>query len=130
MRTWLHQILLNTPALTDIIGDRVAQSEARTSSVGTKPYLFHTLGVKSNQRFSESQLIHRQFFQIYVHDEPGDYSRIDQICDILVTTLDQAVDEAYGIIRVEHLETSTDLDDMTLGTILRYIRFAALIKKE
>lgn len=128
MRTWLHQTLINIPELVPIIQGRVTQGEARSSSVGKKPYLFHTVGVRSNINFSEGEKIDRQFFQVYVHDEIGDFTQIDDICKIIVNALDQAVDEAHGIIRVEHLLTSTDLDDMTLGTNMRYIRFAALIK--
>jgi hypothetical protein len=71
---------------------------------------------------------HRKYFQVYVHDVPADYTRIDNLVERvrLAFKLESSVDE---VIEVRYLETSRDLDDAFFGSIMRYIRFQAILSR-
>lgn len=130
MRTWLFQTLSNDLDLQEIFGDRMFQGESMPSSVVTKPFLTYTIGNATDVLLSEDDdTPERQFFQIYVHDEGGDYTRIDDAVALLKRKLRHRQSAEAGIIDIIYLETSRDLDDMTMNTILRYIRFQAIKEK-
>lgn len=126
MRTWLQNTLTTHPGLSALVGDRVFQGGSLSSSLTPKPYVVVILGNDTSEGLGEDVDLHRQFFTLYVHDEPGDYSRIDDIVTQLKHALVNAFNKEAGVITVRYLETSRDLDDETLNTILRYIRFQAI----
>jgi hypothetical protein len=109
----------------------VTQGETLQDRLTTHPYIFYTIGNRTNDRLSELSVVYTQFFQIYVHDKPGDYTWIDEACRLIIRDLHGAggQQDAYDIMDVQFLELSRDLDDTTLGTILRYIRFSATVKE-
>ena len=141
MRTWLfNRISTHTPLKTIIdtarssnitLADQVSQGEVLSDRLFPKPYIFYNIGNRTNQNMAEDTLVYNQFFQIYIHDQPGDYTLIDALVKELINLLNEAVGEegTYQIVRVRFLEVSGDLDDDTLGTILRYVRFVAVIKE-
>lgn len=129
MRTWLYQKLVNDPTLEGIFGARMYQGESMTTSVIEKPFLVYTIGNATNELLSEDDdQPQRQFFQIYIHDEPADYTRIDDAIDAVKKLLVNSTDNG-DVINVLYLETSRDLDDETMGTIMRYIRFQAIKRR-
>jgi hypothetical protein len=146
MRVWLYNQLKNDvdgplslggiiqPKLKvgEVLEDRVSQSETMSDRLSLKPYLFYTIGNATDDQLSENTLTYNQFFQIYVHDTPGDYQLIDRLVVRTKALLQGAhgLHGAYDIMNVRHLETSRDLDDVTLGTIMRYIRFVAKVKEK
>lgn len=130
MRAWLHAKIVQVmearfPGEGE---DRTHQGGSLDSSLTPKPYFVVIMGNDTAVALGEDELsdIHRQYFMVYLHDEPGDYSRIDDIVEELKAALHNASDAATGVIRVEFLEVSRDLDDETLNTILRYVRFQAI----
>lgn len=144
MRLWLYAQLKSDPGtggLEEILGpslkpgetleDRVSQGETLSDRLTTVPYIFYTIGNATDERLSETSIVYTQFFQIYVHDVPSDYQRIDQIIKRIIKKLHGAKGNTpgYDILNVKYLETSRDLDDVTLGTIMRYIRFQATVKE-
>lgn len=129
MRTWLYQLLSTNAGLTAIFGTQFFQGENMTSRLYAKPFLVYTIGNATDEEFSEDKRPYRQFFQIYIHDEPSDYVRIDDAARQVRAVLKNASSRQYGVINVRHLETSRDLDDQTMGTIVRYIRFQAIMEE-
>lgn len=134
MRTWLYQTLINAPTLQAVLEDsnledRVSQGESLDTRLITKPFLVYTIGNSTNEHLSDYSLANRQFFTIFVHDEPADYTKIDDVVKVVKNLLVGASDPASKVMIVRHLETSRDLDDQTMGTILRYIRFQAIMEE-
>lgn len=125
----LLQDLLSEPSIQVLAptGIGVHQGESVLASTIPKPFLVYTVGNATNENLSEEDSTpERQFFQVYVHDKPADYTRIDQIVIAVKAKLKNVQSAEYGIITIRYLETSRDLDDNTLGTIMRYIRFQAI----
>lgn len=140
IRTALYRKIINLPELRAFydgltspepidLRDHIFQGESATTSLMPRPFIFYTIGVRSSENLSEERDAARQFFQIYVHDDPADYVRIDTIISILRRGLKNQGDPASGWMTTRYLESSTDLDDQTLGTIMRYIRFQAIMEE-
>ena len=141
MRTWLYdKISTHTPLKTIIdaanssnitLSDHVSQGEVLSDRLFPKPYIYYNIGNRTNQNMGEDVLVYNQFFQVFIHDVPGDYTLIDDLVKELIKLLHQSTGEEgkYQIIRVQFLEASADLDDDTLGTIMRYVRFVAVVKE-
>jgi hypothetical protein len=125
MREWLYQqMLLVQPS---VFGERVYEGESLTTTPRVKPFMTYNIGNSTDEQLSdEPRGPERQFFQIYIHDEGGDYTQIDDAVLALRQQLEGASDPNSGIVHVYYLETSRDLDDSTMGTILRYVRFQAV----
>lgn len=135
LRTYLFD-LLTSPDNTELfakISGRVFAKKSMSSSVEQHPFLVYKLGNTSDEGLSESNDPSRQYFQIYIHDYRDDqvanYDLIDEILVILKAMLKDAVVPEYDIIRILYLETSQDLDDDTLNTVFRYVRFQAILGK-
>lgn len=139
MRELLYRKLATDPIITQVVApwllplgveaweNRVYQGEALKDRLVPKPYVFYTIGNSSDFLLSESlEGPTKQFFQIYIHDEPGDYDRIDRLVQAIKKSLNLTQDKDAGVITIQHIETSRDLDDDTLGTIFRYLRFEAI----
>lgn len=127
----LEELIQPTLASGETLADRVSQGETLSDRLTTLPYLFYTMGNATDERLSETSIVYTQFFQIYVHDKPSDYQLIDKLIKRLIKKLQGANGQTpgYDIMNVKYLETSRDLDDVTLGTIMRYIRFSATVKE-
>lgn len=121
-----RQFIMDTlmSAAPDIIGDRVFAQGSLLTGQTVKPYIVYTVGNNTDEGYSDPDSFrpNRQFFQVYIHDEVGDYSQIDSLV--------RAVKDAFlnaplsgDVAGVSYLETSRDLDDPTLQTIMRYVRF-------
>lgn len=134
-RTWLYSKLTDpsATALRELIENRVFAKKTMKSSVEEHPYIVFKLGTDSNEALAETVDVHRQFIQIFVHDysdtEVGDYGRVDSIIAELKKQLVNASSAPDGVISVLYLETSQDLDDQTLSTVFKYIRFQLITKE-
>ena len=115
---------LRTPALEDKVGDRVFQQASVLTAQHYKPFLIYTIGNNTDEGMADPDTYtpSRQFFQVYIHDAVGDYAQIDDLIKLVKTAFLTAAlpDDVSG---VQYLETSRDLDDPTLQTIMRYVRF-------
>lgn len=133
-RTWLYNKLTDPSAtvLRSQVGLRIFAKKGMQSSIETTPYIVFKLGNDTNESLAESLDVHRQYFQIFVHDysdgEVGDYLRIDAIIKELKKLLHNASSAPDGVISVQYLETSQDLDDHTLGTVMKYMRFQSWVE--
>ncbi|MGX9924107.1 hypothetical protein ACWIG4_30135 [Streptomyces sp. NPDC002248] len=122
-RQFIYETLLHGTS-GQMVEGRVLQSGALISGQSVKPYIVYTVGNSTDEGFSDPDSVqpHRQFFQVYIHDETGDYDRIDDIVRAVKNDFIHAV-VRDNICGVSFLETSRDLDDPTLQTIMRYVRF-------
>lgn len=96
-----------------------------------KPYIVYGLGNDTNEDLSEDSLheAHRQFFQVWIHDEGASYDQVDDMVEIVKSRLKNASDKNSRITTVRWLETSQEFSNETLNTIFRYVRFQAIISK-
>lgn len=136
-RTFVYQTLTHNSDLVAMLGGafdpRVFAKKSMTSAVEDTPYLVYKMGNSSEIGLSEDTSIDNQFFQVWVHDfhdsDTADYMRIDQVCRLVKKAFFLADSAADGVWNVRYLETSQDLNDDTLNTVFRYLRFQ-LTKKE
>ena len=134
VRTWLYGKLASSP-VADMIGGvnnpRVFAKKTMTSSNEEHPFVVYKLGYSANEDISEEmprgETINRQFAQVWVHDysdtETGDYMRIDNVVKAIIQALHGQSSAADGVIFCRYVETSQDLNDETLNTVFKYIRF-------
>lgn len=131
MRAWLHAVIANDAVLNQAedlgglgVEGEIHGSHSVENTPDHKPFVVHHLGNNTSDRMSDEYSPHRQFVTIYVHDEGRSYIRIDAILARLKELLDNAPGSAAdGVITAHYLETSQDLEDDQMGTIVRYIRF-------
>lgn len=124
-RAWLRNTLgSSAPLLAFMPIDRMLQGESMLTANIEKPFLVFRFGNKTNEDLAEDMPdVARQFLSIYIHDVPADYSRIDEMEMAVLHALNLAKSAEEGIISTRYLETSRDLDDKSLETIYRYLRF-------
>jgi hypothetical protein len=131
-RTWLYQQLTTDQRLNALVEGRVFPKKSMKSSVEEHPYIIYKLGNGTNYNLSETVDVTTQFFQLYVHDytdtEVGDYLKIDDIIAELKRILHLGSSAEHGVISTLYLETSQDLNDETLGTVMKYVRFQSMVK--
>lgn len=130
-RTWLYNRLMTHPGLNNLVGQRIFAKKSMSSSVEQHPYIVFKLGYNANESLSEDHDVSRQFIQIFVHDfadeTAGDYTQIDEVIRELKLALTNQSSPDDGILQVTYLETSQDLDDDTLSTVMKYVRFQLIL---
>ena len=133
-RTWLYQQLTTFPDLVELTSDRVFAKKSMTSSIEEHPYIVYKLGNNTGEELAETQDASRQFVQIFVHDysdgEVGDYTKIDSVITQIKRALINGSSGPDGVITCRYLETSQDLNDETLNTVMKYIRFQIIQVEE
>jgi hypothetical protein len=132
----LRAFIYSTLTLHDLPGQanqRVFPKRSMKSSVEEHPYIVYKLGNNTNMGLSEVSAINQQYFQVYVHDytdtQTADYGLIDEVLEAIKALLVNASSATDGAITIQYLETSQDLNDETLGTLFRYLRFFAIVKE-
>lgn len=122
-RQFIYDVM-TSPPLAAFWGDRVFQQGSLLSAQTVKPYGVYTMGNNTDEGMADEDNFQpsRQFFQVFIHDEVGDYSRIDAIVAELKRAFLSAL-RTGDVCGVQYLETSRDLDDPTLESIMRYVRF-------
>jgi|SRR6478609_7728387 len=130
-RTWLYGKL--TQLQSHGVGERVFAKKSMTSAIEMHPFIVYKLGQNSPEGLSEEVDPSRQFVQIFVHDfadtKTGDYGQIDDVLREIKATLVNQSSPEDGIISVRFLETSQDLDDQTLSTVMKYMRFQLILEE-
>lgn len=135
MRGWLYDTLVGYPDLQGLIGGvegiktRTIPRESQSTINLPRPFLVYGLGNSTNEDLSEDleHQAERQFSQIWVHDESGDFSLIDDIVREVKRALRNKGSAAHGIITTRYLETSQEFANETYNTIFRYVRFQHII---
>lgn len=133
LRTWVYQTLTNDSDLNALVNQRIFAKRSMKSMMEDHPYLVYKMGNDTDEGLTEDGSVtpHRHFFQIFIHDysdeKSGDYLQIDEIESKLKALLQGQSSAENDILNIEYLETSQDLNDETLGTVYRYIRFVATL---
>lgn len=123
-RAAVYQLLATDSALNaeGIVQDSVFQTNA-VENPESRPFLVLRWETK-NASFKNIGL---QFLSIWVHDERGDYSRIDRILkrviEILVDAVHVAGDDGSILTMAEYQSTSDDFWDDGYRTITKYATF-------
>lgn len=122
MRTWVYDKLTTTPAITALVDPlRVIAGSALRKAPDTKPFI--TYRMHPQQPRLRRLAGRSQYLQVWVHDVPGDFMRIDEIIEAVVQALNVEVNGG-GILECKWIESSADLpEDPDLGTIARFARF-------
>lgn len=131
VRAWVHNRLSTDTALTAVIGGRVSQQGAVLSAQTVKPYLVHHFGNNTDEGMydEDNRKPNRQFLQVFVHTDQGDYGPLDDIIPLVKAALTNLADKPEELIHVQYLETSQDLQDDLLQTYFRYIRFQLILAR-
>lgn len=141
VRTWVFGRLTTFEPLTDLIGvdnPRVFAKKSMTSNKEDHPYIVYKLGFAANEDIAENmpegKIVSRQFLQVWVHDfsdsVTGDYMRIDSVLKQVKAALHMGSSVADGVIACKYIETSQDLNDETLNTVVKYARFQITMEEK
>lgn len=106
----------------------VYQGEAmlKAPSPAEFPIAVYRIGNETSENLGAGMTAHRKFFQIYVHDVPADYSRIDALIPSIRDAVEAAAPSDH-VLEIMWRENSRDLNDEFLGSIVRYLRFEAAL---
>lgn len=140
IRTWLYSQLTNDYDLSQLIGEsnpRVFAKKSMTSSKEDCPFLVYKLGYQTRIDLAEEMPENldpgTQYIQVWIHDytdtETASYVRIDEVQRLVKKVLHNKSSKDDGVILCKYLETSQDLNDETLGTVNRYMRFQITYKE-
>lgn len=146
-RVWAYNRLATDSALLLIIGTSVTDDQGTTDplddTVTVVPRVFASTRVITAPKLKPF-IMYRQTsevegfrgddgahtlttgFMIFAHDEPGDYLKIDTMIGHIRRLFADIVDQAEGIVRSRYIETSDDLRDDDMGTIMKYARIQVI----
>jgi hypothetical protein len=129
IRSWIYGKMAGYAPLTTLVGTRIYES-SKMQEVPTKPYLMYKMFATAPEMMGDdlSKVI-TQGFQVFVHDVPGDFLRIDDIIQLLRFLFTNASDKVAGVISVRWIDVSEDFKDSDMGTNTRFIRFRVLYKE-
>lgn len=138
MRAWLYDTLIHDIDLQNHLGYDLAQMTSQvmpreSASVipSVKPFLIYGLGNETSEDLAEDNDhdASRQFFQIWIHDEGGSFTKIDETIPLIKKLLIGKSDPVSNVSTVRWLENSQEFSNETYNTIFRYSRFQAIISK-
>lgn len=129
VRAWVDYTLLNSSYTQPLTADRVFQQGSILSSQHVKPFLVHHFGNQTDEGMSDEDNFQpsRQFLQIYIHVDQGDYGPIDEIQSQVRLALSTLSGRPAQLTGVQYLETSQDLQDDVLQTYFRYMRYQLIL---
>lgn len=131
VRAWIHTRLTTYAGLAAIVNGRVWQQGAILTAQSGKPYLVHHFGNNTDEGMYDEDNFQpsRQFLQIFIHCEQGDYGPIDDIIPLVKAALMSREGRPAELIHVQYLETSQDLQDDLLQTYFRYMRLQLILAR-
>jgi hypothetical protein len=134
MRAWLYDLLVDYPNLQGLLGgveeiqSRIIPRESQSNINLPRPFIVYGLGNSTAEGLvdpTDPDMIdpEGQFSQIWVHDESGDYTLIDDILHEVKGALRGASSPVHHVLSTRYLETSQEFASEQYGTIFRYARF-------
>lgn len=117
VRSWFYSLVTGDAELTALVGTRVypVNSLETTPQV---PFLVYRLSVETPR----IALARNAPLQVWVHDDAGDYARIDNILNRVKEVL-TSQSHTDNFLEARWLDNSEDLYDDGTKTITRYARF-------
>lgn len=128
-RAWVYSKMTGHSPLTTLVGTRIFES-SRLQDVPTKPYVMYKFfPMTAELSGDDAPKVFNQGVQVFVHDVPGDYLRIDAILKILKDLFQNAYDKTAGVEICKWIDSSEDFKDPDMGTITRFARFRIYFKE-
>lgn len=129
LRGIIFRALMDDPEIAAEVGDRIVQrgswDQDGIPAPTVLPYIVYDLSNEGSYGPSAMRAT-RRFFTVRVHDQLGDYFRIDQILQRVKVVL-QDVDQQHELMQIRFIEKSQDLFDDLLDHLVRYSRFHATL---
>ena len=120
MRKLIYEALMGWDPLHALVGERIYEASAVDAHT-RKPFVT----VRMHTGFPvERSIGGRHYAQVWAHDEPGSYLRIDAIlieCRKAIESMPNDLEQ--GFLEARWIETGVDLRDDRLETITRYSRY-------
>lgn len=125
VRAFLHTKLKTNVALNAVVAGRVFQQGSILSAQQTKPFISHHFGNQTDEGMYDPDNFqpNRQFLTIYMHTAQGDYGPLDDLMPLVKAAVLDPSGRPDDLIWINYLETSADMQDDTLQTYMRYMRF-------
>lgn len=117
MRARVFDTLSGWQPLVDMVGTRIYQANTRDTTPET-PYIVFRVGVETPR----IAVARTTSLQVWAHDSPGSYVRIDQMLKEMKAAL-EAMTNTDGLFAAEWLDDSEDLVDDASVTFTRYSRY-------
>lgn len=111
MRKTMYEILAGSTELAAVVGDRIFERGA-VIDVPPRPFLVQAWGVTA---VSNTTIRSARLLDLYVHDERGDYGRIEEALAAAKLALKGVAQyvgtTGYRIVQCDYQGISGDLDD-------------------
>jgi hypothetical protein len=122
MRQLVYEALMASDELRDEVDNRIFAA-SNVDYQGKKPLIV----LRSHTSFPIARaegrgLGSRTYLQLWVHDKPGSYVRIDKVLSICRKVL-EAMPPQDNFLEATWIESGVDLRDDQMETITRYSRF-------
>jgi hypothetical protein len=127
LRRKIFQELANS-GVTVYVADRIIQANSIFTPPKEKPFLVIRIGTTNPATPYQAGGV-ETYFQIWAHDDPGDYHVIDLVLAEVKKALLSAAREP-GFYEFRYLETSEDMEDDAMSTLVRYCRYQAITREE
>jgi hypothetical protein len=128
VRRKIFQELANS-AVTVYTADRIFAGNSVFTPPHEKPFVVIRMGIQNPTGPVYATGAMDVVFALWVHDDPGDYHRIDLVISECRKALLSASREP-GFYEFRYLETGADLADDFMSTILKVCRFKAVTREE
>lgn len=126
----MRRTVNGVPETDAAVQERFFAAGSMTSATTPKPFVVYLLGNSTDQQLADEDYdADRQFWQVWVHDRPADYTKIDAIQDRIRAIFKNGQSVPDKVLTTIHLERSRDFDDEILKTIFKYARFQSIITK-
>lgn len=129
MRAWIVNRLKGLVDLQPIVGSRVYTDVAEAA----EPFIVVRMGVEiAEARLPAEARAQLVPFNVWVHDKPGSYVRIDDIVQIIkrdLPTEDGFMIGNFSVFRIKWEDTGNDGFDDHFGTNARRMGFTAMTRR-
>lgn len=131
LRTFITDVLKTDTGLQAVFSGRVIASQAMMTAQTPKPYIVTKMMNDLDEGFDDPDVParpHRQFFMVYLHNERPSYVDLDDWCVLVKNAFRlRSSSSEDRITWITFIEQSADMDDVTLDTVFRYLRFQAVM---
>lgn len=117
MRQWLYDVLRGDAELAGLVGTRIHQANTLDRTPAT-PFLIFKLSTETPRAVPARNTLS----QVWAHDTPGSYVRVDQILDRVKAVL-EGQGNSGDFFKAEWLDDSEDLFDDGNNTVTRFSRY-------
>ena len=123
LRQHLYNLMVSDLPLKNAVNSVLLERGSFEVTPETRPFLIYAFGIQRGEpRWDRPR---RLDLTVYVHDDVGDYLRIDSTMDKVDEALLSAPSSAdgSGFISCDFLERSGDFQDDQLNTFYRFTRY-------